>query len=450
MPNNKNVRRRHQNLFLIFFCIVAGITVMALTQARANVVGSDIQNFNPTTSGIDFVTVQSSETLEPGILNVGFFLNHAFNTMPNYGGPTPGSRTDFTDTMLGGDINFGLGLADNWDFGVSFPQVYQQDTDDDNNVHQSEISQTGLTEIRINTKYRFWGDEQGGFAMVASMNHNRVEDNPFAGIDPGPTYNLEAAWDTTINKYAVGLNAGYRMRDPGSQISGEPIEPYKDQYIASAAVSYLLSNYDTKLIAEVFGSVPAEDQKKTTDRDVSSLELLLGVKKDFRHDFAVHAGFGTELYHGSSSPDWRFYTGVNWNIGPLWRKKAPGEKKYFDAKPTTREKFVIGEVLFDTGSALITDEFREILRELADYLRQPPGFQQLVIEGHTDSVGSEEYNLDLSQRRANAAVEFLVQEMKLPANKIKGIGFGESRPVADNANYQGRARNRRVEFSIGR
>ena len=83
--------------------------VLLMSQgAVANVVGSDIQNFNPTTNGLDFVTVQSSETLTPGIFNFGFFLNYAVNTMPNYVDVNTSSRTDFEDSLTSGDLNFGV------------------------------------------------------------------------------------------------------------------------------------------------------------------------------------------------------------------------------------------------------------------------------------------------------------------------------------------------------
>lgn len=432
--------------------IAAGLVVVLLLsfKARANVVGSDVQNFNPTTSGLDFVTVHSSETLEPGVVNVGFFLNFAVNTMPNYENKTTQQRTKFEDNMLGGDINFGVGLAKDWDFGVSFPQVYAADSKDNAQVYNGKVAKTGLTEIRLNSKYRLWGDQRGGFALIGTVNFNRVEDNPFTGSNPGPTYNFEAAWDTTINRYAVGVNVGYRKRNPGTQLPNIPIVPYEDSFIASAAVSYLLTSVDTKLIAEIYGSFPTKKQNSTTDRDLSTLELLLGIKKDWRHDLAFHAGAGTELYHGSSTPDWRLYTGVNWNFGPL-KKKSEAKKSRFHGEQGNkdRENFVIGDILFDTDSDVITPEFQEILRDLADYLRKT-GFKELIIEGHTDSVGSAAYNLDLSQRRANSAKRFLVEEEKLPANKIKSIGYGEERPIADNENYQGRARNRRIEFNISR
>lgn len=439
---------------LIYFVLAAAFSA----KTWANVTGSDIQNFNPTTNGIDFVTVQSSETLEPGIINFGYFLNYAVNTMPNYVDQTTSSRTDFEDSMLGADINIGVGLKRNWDIGFSAPQVYAQDSKS-KNVPSGEVSKTGLIEYRANTKYRFYGDQNGGLAFVGSVNVNRVKNNPFVGENDGPTYNFELAWDTTVKGIAYGVNAGYRKRNPGDQLAGVPVEPFKDQFIASAAMSYLLTKYDMKLIAEIFSGFPVKKPNTTTDRNLSSMELLLGVKKDIRHDIALHVGAGTEVYHGSSSPDWRIYTGINWNFGPVWyHASAQGEPKrleednteYFasrDIQPV--EKFVAGDVLFAFDSSALTPQFENALSQLAAYLTRT-NYKTLVVEGHTDSVGPDAYNQGLSERRANSVVKYLIEKAKLDAKKVQGIGYGESRPIADNTNYQGRKKNRRVEFNITR
>jgi OOP family OmpA-OmpF porin len=89
-----------------------------------------------------------------------------------------------------------------------------------------------------------------------------------------------------------------------------------------------------------------------------------------------------------------------------------------------------------------------VLAELAMAIKG--AFKKLVIEGHTDSVGRDEYNQRLSLRRATAIRVRLVEKFGLPADKIAAIGYGEARPIADNANYQGRQANRRVEFEIER
>ena len=69
------------------------------------------------------------------------------------------------------------------------------------------------------------------------------------------------------------------------------------------------------------------------------------------------------------------------------------------------------------------------------------GFKALEITGYTDSIGAESYNIDLSQRRANATKKILVDKFHLSENKIKTAGLGPANPIADNGNYQGRRKN---------
>lgn len=101
------------------------------------------------------------------------------------------------------------------------------------------------------------------------------------------------------------------------------------------------------------------------------------------------------------------------------------------------------KVQFDTAKADVKPEFDEQLQKVADFLRNYP--QTLVeIEGHTDNVGSEDSNVALSQRRADAVMAALRDRFGVDASKMKAKGYGPSRPIADNATTDGRASNRRV------
>jgi outer membrane protein OmpA-like peptidoglycan-associated protein len=80
-------------------------------------------------------------------------------------------------------------------------------------------------------------------------------------------------------------------------------------------------------------------------------------------------------------------------------------------------------------------------------LKANPQIAKVRVEGHTDSVGSDETNLTLSQGRAESVMKYLTDK-GVDASRLEAKGFGESKPLADNKTEEGRAKNRRVEFVI--
>lgn len=115
------------------------------------------------------------------------------------------------------------------------------------------------------------------------------------------------------------------------------------------------------------------------------------------------------------------------------------------AKQTDRGMLLtLGDVLFDTGKATLKPGAYETLARLADVLKEDAN-RKVVIEGHTDSVGSEENNLALSSRRA-AAVQAALIDRGVSSSQIRTEGRGEGAPVASNDTASGRQQNRRVEM----
>lgn len=103
-------------------------------------------------------------------------------------------------------------------------------------------------------------------------------------------------------------------------------------------------------------------------------------------------------------------------------------------------------ILFDFDSYALRPEAREHLRNLAQSLNEYPESEVLVV-GHTDSSGSDEYNQTLSENRADAAGSFLIRAGVLPS-RVKMVGLGETEPVASNDTEEGMQQNRRVEVAI--
>jgi outer membrane protein OmpA-like peptidoglycan-associated protein len=102
-------------------------------------------------------------------------------------------------------------------------------------------------------------------------------------------------------------------------------------------------------------------------------------------------------------------------------------------------------IYFDFASDKIKPESEPVLREIADALNHNPTWK-LRVEGHTDNIGGDEYNLDLSQRRAEAVKSALVTRYHIVPDRLTPKGFGATRPKEPNDTLAGRARNRRVEL----
>lgn len=106
-----------------------------------------------------------------------------------------------------------------------------------------------------------------------------------------------------------------------------------------------------------------------------------------------------------------------------------------------------GQILFETAEAIIQKQSYPMLDDVYKVLADNPEIGPVLIEGHTDNRGSRPYNLDLSKRRAQAVVDYLVAK-GIAKKRLKSAGFGFDRPVADNETPLGRAKNRRTEFKL--
>ena len=104
------------------------------------------------------------------------------------------------------------------------------------------------------------------------------------------------------------------------------------------------------------------------------------------------------------------------------------------------------DILFDFNSFALRPESRDTLRELANNFRQYPD-EEISVEGHTDNVGSDDYNQRLSEQRAGSVRDYLVDQ-GVPDGRVTATGFGKTEPKASNDTPEGRQLNRRVEIHI--
>ncbi len=128
----------------------------------------------------------------------------------------------------------------------------------------------------------------------------------------------------------------------------------------------------------------------------------------------------------------------------VYTTDAPGGKTVAQQLAETG-RAVVREIRFASNSAVILPESGAILSQIARLLKDDPKLE-LVIEGHTDNVGGAEFNLDLSRKRAEAVKRWLADREGVSEVRLATVGYGLTRPVADNGTEDGRAQNRRVEL----
>jgi len=101
-------------------------------------------------------------------------------------------------------------------------------------------------------------------------------------------------------------------------------------------------------------------------------------------------------------------------------------------------------VLFDFDKSDIKPKYHNEIKRVADYMNAYP-WEKATLEGHTDSKGTDAYNEKLSQRRVDAVQKYLVEKFGISADRLKAVGYGESKPIATNDTAEGRQLNRRVQ-----
>ncbi|ROM96856.1 OmpA family protein [Pseudomonas brassicacearum] len=190
-----------------------------------------------------------------------------------------------------------------------------------------------------------------------------------------------------------------------------------------------------------------------TGRDKSTyLTTGAGAKWYMTDNLYARAGVEADYKLDSGRWDYQALIGLGVNFGGTGGKVAPAPVAAAPA-PEPAPEAPVAEVVrvqldvkFDFNKAVVKPNSYGDVKNLADFMKQYPN-TTTVVEGHTDNVGPDAYNQKLSQRRADAVKQVLVKD-GVEANRVHSVGYGKSRPIADNSTDAGRAANRRVEAQV--
>lgn len=182
-----------------------------------------------------------------------------------------------------------------------------------------------------------------------------------------------------------------------------------------------------------------------------------GVKYYFTENFFAKAGVDGMYNIDANEGEWMAGVGVGLNFGGGAQQQVaqveptpePAPAPIVDNEPEPEPELVRVEldVKFDFDKAKVREESYSDIKNLADVMQQYPQ-TSTTVEGHTDSVGTDQYNQRLSERRAQAVRDVLVNQYGVSGQRVDSVGYGETRPVADNSTEEGRQINRRVEAEV--
>jgi OOP family OmpA-OmpF porin len=181
-----------------------------------------------------------------------------------------------------------------------------------------------------------------------------------------------------------------------------------------------------------------------------------GIKYNISNDFSLRGDIRHIYTFDDSNNNLSITVGLTYQIGKK-ATKAPEPKPYIPpklepepVKPIYVPPKMITDIVsidlkiqFDLRKVSINPEYHEHIKEVAGFLKKYPD-TKAVIEGHTCNLGSSDYNLKLSQKRAWSVCQYLIDNFGIHPERVQAVGYGETRPVADNTTEMGRKMNRRV------
>ncbi|QXI27122.1 OmpA family protein [Pseudomonas vanderleydeniana] len=279
-----------------------------------------------------------------------------------------------------------------------------------------------------------------------SVNH--VED----GYNPGASLGYFITDDVSVNLTYDKSNHTRSNDGTGSQKLGGDKFGLKGQY-HFGTVGDAIRPYVEGGVAH--GSLTNVAADGHTGRDQSTfLTTGAGAKWYITDNFYARGGVEADYKLDNGRWDYAAVVGLGVNFGGNGGKVAPAPAPAPVAQePAPAPEAPVAEVVkveldvkFDFNKSVVKPNSYGDVKNLADFMKQYPQ-TTTVVAGHTDSIGTDAYNQKLSQRRADAVKQILVKDGIAP-NRVESVGYGKTRPVADNATEAGRAINRRVEASV--
>lgn len=427
--------------------LVALLLVLAAGDASALPSGS-AQNFQPPAASTPYFAVSGSSPLDRRSYHLGLTINYARNLL--FRGTVPLVRS-----LVMMDASAAYGIFDWFSAGVGVPVALLNDSVDLDALRATGDTtrgiHLGLGDVRLEAKFRLLDvdDHPVGIALIPMLSFPTGDDRHLVGNN-GFAGGGQVVLDTRFSeRLQMALNAGYLARQdfefPGTATATVRGTERDNLILVGLGLGFQANDW-LEVIAEAQMQALA---KAPFDREAETpVEVGGGVRFDIPSVKGLKTVVGGTLglTMGYGSPDFRMLAGVSYTR-PVEEFVPPPPPPEPEVVLTETAIEIHRTIHFEFEKAVIRPVSHSILDAVISILKEHPELTKVEVAGHTDSKGSDLYNLRLSQKRANAVLQYLTQNGVAP-ERLTAKGYGESQPKDTNETDLGRARNRRVEFTI--
>lgn len=430
-----------------FSGLAVGAMLLASTQSAWAV---NAQLDRPTTGATGGYRVYTSETLPQGSFDFGVAFNFAHDPLEArvFGNGTTPAIAEAFSTL---DFLVDYSLTDWLTLGLDMPVNVFQEINPAFGPFRDEASITA-GDLMIRAKARVIDASSNsvgfGFAVVPFLTLPSGDYHRFMR-DATVTGGFLLAPEIKLGWTRIYANIGPQFRRT-------------DRY-ANLFIKHTMQyggGIEQKLCADCMlyavGEVVGESRFHDLLTSPVEGDLLLRKRWGDEGQFITQAGVGMGFNDAYGSPDWRVIAGLSYVFGGHKAEKpaptpapTPAPKAAPAPAPAPRASKIDlkGQINFKTNSAEILPASYPVLDDAVAKMKAHPEIALVRIEGHTDSRGDDNFNLGLSQRRADSVKTYMTQK-GIDGNRLTTKGYGETKPIADNKTQAGMAKNRRIEFYV--
>lgn len=439
--------------------LIALASVLAVpTTATAQVVGDPgnfkLERFEAAMDSKSIITVEGGEVGPRGSAGLQFTLGYADDPLVLQ--EDSGDGFERVGSLVGhqlmGSLGGYLAFTDDLAFGVTLPMMLSQDRDAGELTGLSSLGGADISDVRLSLKYQIAEQDadEVNFAVGANATIPRASDADYLGSESA-TLTPYLALSENYGSWRWAFNTGIKLQKDADLVN----LTVSDEMFARLGIA---KGWGVNEVGVTVTSTTSASDAFIDNTSYS--EAMAAYSRKYDNGLSSFIGTGMGLNQGFGAPDWRVFLGMKLDIDAKKPKKrnvvenvpsAPPEEE--PAPPAPKVKIhvlTIPDAFFAFDEDLVLDLYRSKLKPLADDLMavhkdHPEVNVMLVAEGHTDSIGSSAYNIDLGERRAKAVAKVL-GEFGVPSDMIIMVSFGENKPVASNSTEEGRATNRRVDI----